>query len=191
MGVCAGWTSRFRCGSQVSVVVQSHPRHRRVGCNRLRGPGIQRCDSVPGNQCALAGGRCRLAHPGGTDDRFVQPHCHHADAWDSANEVDRSPLIFVVSLALAPHRPCGIGSREQQRCFRTGAALVSLGVAYIAFRMVENPLRFNRSLIRSSRRTFLVGLAITVVTFGTAGVTWEWAESEYACILCRAPVRRR
>jgi peptidoglycan/LPS O-acetylase OafA/YrhL len=58
---------------------------------------------------------------------------------------------------------------------RTGAALVSLGVAFVAFRAVENPLRFNRSLIRSSRRTFLLGLAITGVTLGTAGVTWEWA----------------
>jgi peptidoglycan/LPS O-acetylase OafA/YrhL len=58
---------------------------------------------------------------------------------------------------------------------RTGAALVSLGVAYLAFRAVENPLRFNRSLIRSSRRTFLVGLAITGITLGTAGVTWELA----------------
>ncbi len=58
---------------------------------------------------------------------------------------------------------------------RTGAALVSLGVAYVAFRTVENPFRFNRSLIRSSRRTFLIGLTITGVTLGTAGVTWEWA----------------
>ena len=58
---------------------------------------------------------------------------------------------------------------------RTGAALVSLGVAYVAFRTVENPVRFNRSLIRASRRTFLIGLAITGVTLGTAGVTWEWA----------------
>ncbi len=58
---------------------------------------------------------------------------------------------------------------------RTGAALVSLGVAYVAFRTVENPVRFNQSLIRASRRTFLIGLAITGVTLGTAGVTWEWA----------------
>ena len=58
---------------------------------------------------------------------------------------------------------------------RTCAALVSLGVAFVAFRAVENPLRFNRSLIRSSRRTFLLGLAITGVTLGTAGATWEWA----------------
>jgi peptidoglycan/LPS O-acetylase OafA/YrhL len=58
---------------------------------------------------------------------------------------------------------------------RTGAALASLGVAYVAFRIVENPVRFNRSLIGSSRRTFLVGLAITAVTVGTAGVTWELA----------------
>ena len=60
---------------------------------------------------------------------------------------------------------------------RTGAALVSLGVAYVAFRTVENPLRFNRSLIQSSRRTFLLGLAITGVTLGTAGVAWELASA--------------
>ena len=58
---------------------------------------------------------------------------------------------------------------------RTSAALVSLGLAYIAYRLVENPLRFSQSLIRSSRRTFLVGLAITGVTIGTAGAVWEIA----------------
>jgi peptidoglycan/LPS O-acetylase OafA/YrhL len=58
---------------------------------------------------------------------------------------------------------------------RTTAALLSLVVAYIAFRAVENPLRFRQSLIRSSRRTYLLGLAITIVTVGTAGGAWVWA----------------
>ncbi len=58
---------------------------------------------------------------------------------------------------------------------RFSAALASLGAAYIAFRVVENPLRFSKSLLRSSRRTFLVGLAITGVTLGTAGGVWELA----------------
>jgi len=58
---------------------------------------------------------------------------------------------------------------------RTGAALASLGVAYIAYKVVENRLRFSQALIRSSRRTFLVGLVITGVTLGTAGAVWEIA----------------
>ncbi len=55
---------------------------------------------------------------------------------------------------------------------RTSAALISLGLAYIAYRVVENPLRFSQSLNRSSWRTFLVGLAITGMTLGTAGGVW-------------------
>jgi peptidoglycan/LPS O-acetylase OafA/YrhL len=58
---------------------------------------------------------------------------------------------------------------------RSSASLVSLGVAYIAFRSVENPFRFSQSLIRSSSRTYLLGLVITAVTLGTAGAAWVWA----------------
>ena len=58
---------------------------------------------------------------------------------------------------------------------RTSAALASLGVAYFAFRLVENPIRFSKPLLRSPGRTFLVGLAITGVTLGIAGGTWELA----------------
>ena len=71
---------------------------------------------------------------------------------------------------------------------RTGAALVSLGVAYVAFRTVENPLRFSRALIRSSRRTFLVGLAITGITIGTASGTVGGGVSQHARLIRTAAV---
>jgi peptidoglycan/LPS O-acetylase OafA/YrhL len=75
------------------------------------------------------------------------------------------PFIVLVVLALG----------NSSVSLRTAAAIASLGVAYVAFVAVENPIRFNPSLIRSSRRTFLIGVVITGVTLGTAGVAWEWA----------------
>ena len=45
----------------------------------------------------------------------VPPHCRDADARDTTDEVGRSSLIFMVSLALAPHHPRGAGNRERQR----------------------------------------------------------------------------
>lgn len=55
---------------------------------------------------------------------------------------------------------------------RTAAALASLGVAYLAFRYVENPVRFATSIVRSVRRTFALGLVITIAALGVAGGTW-------------------
>jgi peptidoglycan/LPS O-acetylase OafA/YrhL len=55
---------------------------------------------------------------------------------------------------------------------RTGAALASLGAAYLAFRFVENPIRFAKRITRSAYWTFAIGLAITVGVLGVAGVTW-------------------
>jgi len=55
---------------------------------------------------------------------------------------------------------------------RVIAALASLGVASLAFRVVENPVRLSQQLIRSAGRTFLVGVSITVVTLGAAWGTW-------------------
>ena len=52
---------------------------------------------------------------------------------------------------------------------RTGAAVASLGVAYLAFRYVENPFRFNRRNIQSVRRTVVLGLVITVAVVALAG----------------------
>jgi peptidoglycan/LPS O-acetylase OafA/YrhL len=52
---------------------------------------------------------------------------------------------------------------------RTAAAIASLGVAYGAFRFVENPFRFNRRNIQSVRRTFVLGLVITVAVVAFAG----------------------
>ena len=52
---------------------------------------------------------------------------------------------------------------------RTGAAVASLGVAYVAFRYVENPFRFNRRNIESVRRTVVLGVVITVAVVGLAG----------------------
>jgi len=72
------------------------------------------------------------------------------------------PLIILAVLAIG----------NDSVLVRTGAALVSLGLAYAAYRVVENPIRFSPSLIRSSWRTYLVGLAITGITIGTAGGVW-------------------
>jgi hypothetical protein len=55
---------------------------------------------------------------------------------------------------------------------RTGAALASLGAAYLAFHYVENPIRFAKRITRSTAVTFAVGLAITVAVLGVAGGTW-------------------
>jgi len=52
---------------------------------------------------------------------------------------------------------------------RTGAAIASLGAAYLAFRYVENPFRFNRRNIQSVRRTFVFGVVITVAVVALAG----------------------
>ncbi len=52
---------------------------------------------------------------------------------------------------------------------RTGAAVASLGAAYLAFRYVENPFRFNRRNIQSVRRTVVFGLVITVAVLALAG----------------------
>ena len=43
----------------------------------------------------------------------------------TTNEVGRPPLIFVVSLALAAHYPCGAGNRERQRRLFEQAQLLS------------------------------------------------------------------
>jgi peptidoglycan/LPS O-acetylase OafA/YrhL len=51
---------------------------------------------------------------------------------------------------------------------RTGAALASLGVAYCAFRYVENPFRLNRRNIQSVPRTIVIGVVITVAVVAFA-----------------------
>ena len=71
---------------------------------------------------------------------------------------------------------------------RTGAALVSLGVAYVAFRTVENPLRFNQSLIRSSRRTFLIGFGDHGGHAWDGGCDMGVGDSEYAGLLRGASI---
>lgn len=55
---------------------------------------------------------------------------------------------------------------------KTAAALASLGVAAAAFHLVENPIRYARSLRRPAYKTYLVGLAITAGALGIAGGTW-------------------
>ncbi len=55
---------------------------------------------------------------------------------------------------------------------RTVAAVASLGAAYLAFRLFENPIRFSPSLIQSSRRTFVVGLVITLIVLAAARGVW-------------------
>jgi peptidoglycan/LPS O-acetylase OafA/YrhL len=55
---------------------------------------------------------------------------------------------------------------------RTVAAGVSLPVAYVAYRAVENPIRRRPSLARSPKKTFFLGLAITAATCAVAGTTW-------------------
>ncbi len=55
---------------------------------------------------------------------------------------------------------------------RVLASIVSLGVAYVVFSLVENPVRFRASLVRSARRTYLVGAVITLVVLAVAGGTW-------------------
>jgi peptidoglycan/LPS O-acetylase OafA/YrhL len=55
---------------------------------------------------------------------------------------------------------------------RTAAAAASLPVAYVAYRVVENPIRRRTSLVRSPKKTFLLGLAITAATCVVAGATW-------------------
>jgi len=55
---------------------------------------------------------------------------------------------------------------------RTAAALASLGAAYVAFRYVENPVRFAKSIVESVGRTFGLGLVITMAVICAAGGTW-------------------
>ena len=58
---------------------------------------------------------------------------------------------------------------------RTSAALASLGAAYLAFRFVENPIRFARRLARPTYKTFMLGLAITIGALGVAAGTWFYS----------------
>ena len=58
---------------------------------------------------------------------------------------------------------------------RTGAAAASLVAAYLALHYVEDPLRLHPKLLGSMRRTFVVGLAITVTVLGIAGTTWVYS----------------
>jgi peptidoglycan/LPS O-acetylase OafA/YrhL len=69
---------------------------------------------------------------------------------------------------------------------RTAAAGSSLIVAYLASTLIENPIRFSRSLRRSSARTYLVGLAITILVLGAAGATWEFASRSTPTSFTRA-----
>jgi peptidoglycan/LPS O-acetylase OafA/YrhL len=60
---------------------------------------------------------------------------------------------------------------EDTVALRTGAAAVSLGVAYLAYRFVENPVRFGERF-RASGRTFAMGAAVTLVALlGAGGLT--------------------
>jgi peptidoglycan/LPS O-acetylase OafA/YrhL len=55
---------------------------------------------------------------------------------------------------------------------RTLAACASLGAAYLAFTVVENPIRLSQRLRRSSGRTYVVGVVITLAVLGAAEGTW-------------------
>jgi peptidoglycan/LPS O-acetylase OafA/YrhL len=55
---------------------------------------------------------------------------------------------------------------------RTCAAVASLGVAYVAFRYVESPIRYLKRITRSPYWTFALGLAITLGVLAVAGATW-------------------
>jgi hypothetical protein len=59
---------------------------------------------------------------------------------------------------------------------RTAAAVVALPVAYAAHRLVENPIRFSRSLARSTRQTFVLGGAGAVVVLAAAGGVRLWID---------------
>ena len=58
---------------------------------------------------------------------------------------------------------------------RSIAALVSLPVAWVAYRFFETPLRFSPFMARSNARTFVVGAGITVSVLAVAGVVWASA----------------
>jgi hypothetical protein len=47
-----------------------------------------------------------------------------------------------------------------------------LGAAYLAFTVVENPIRLSQRLRRSSGRTYVVGVVITLAVLGAAEGTW-------------------
>jgi peptidoglycan/LPS O-acetylase OafA/YrhL len=66
---------------------------------------------------------------------------------------------------------------HSRRTVRVAAALVALGVAAVAHRLVENPIRFNPRLVASRGRTYAMGALVTVaallatVAMGQAGAT--------------------
>ncbi len=55
---------------------------------------------------------------------------------------------------------------------KSAAALASLPVAWLAYRFFETPLRFAPVIARSSRRTFVVGGAVTVAVVLLAFAVW-------------------
>jgi len=62
------------------------------------------------------------------------------------------PVIVVVAIVADSERPA----------VKLSAALAALGPATASYRLVEQPLRRSRSLIASTRRSLVVGVAITV-----------------------------
>jgi hypothetical protein len=52
--------------------------------------------------------------------------------------------------------------------YRVAAAVVSLPVAYLTYRLVENPIRFSPRLTRSVKRTYALGAVATIATVGVA-----------------------
>lgn len=58
---------------------------------------------------------------------------------------------------------------------RSVAGLVTLPVAWLAYRYVETPLRFTPLVAGSQRRTFVFGALVTVVALLVAGAVWATA----------------
>ena len=61
---------------------------------------------------------------------------------------------------------------------RLSAALLALALAAVTQRLIENPIRFSRQLVASTRRSFLVGFAMTGVAVMTAAGVAVAADSQ-------------
>ena len=72
------------------------------------------------------------------------------------------PAIVLVAVALD----------RDTVALKSATALVTLPIAWLAYRFFETPVRFSPFIARSSARTFLVGAAITVAVVVLAGAVW-------------------
>lgn len=55
---------------------------------------------------------------------------------------------------------------------RTVAVAVSIGLAYLSTRLVENPIRFARVLVAPASRGLLLGAGLLTCSIGAVGVVW-------------------